>query len=159
LGEVGDVGLTAEVHRLRTYWKLRETLYKQHAKLEAELLCTEESYLITAHYLTHARGPSHIGEQIFKFPTEELKHHPLLNPALPLLPQIAFPQSQLAKDLMTGPITLMTSKGRSGSCIKTKKVNDHAMHIASHVGRLVTILTGSATSLASGVPTVDVATL
>jgi hypothetical protein len=71
LGEVGDMGLTAEVHRLHTYWKLQEKLYKQHTELEAKLLCAEESYLVTAHYLTCARGPSCIGEQIFKFPTEE----------------------------------------------------------------------------------------
>jgi hypothetical protein len=71
LGEVGDVGLTTEVHRLCTYWKLEEKLYKQHTELEAKLLCTEESYLVTAHYLTCARGPSRIGEQIFKFLTEE----------------------------------------------------------------------------------------
>jgi hypothetical protein len=54
LGEVGDVGLTAEVHRLRTFWKLRDRLYKQCAELEAELLLAEESYLVTAHYLVCA---------------------------------------------------------------------------------------------------------
>jgi hypothetical protein len=132
------MGLTAEVHRLRTYWKLREKLYHQCAELEAELLCTEESYLVTAHYLTRARGPSRIGEQIFKFPTEETapvgqRRSP--SPTLTCIPPLT--TSQGPADRTNSPQDLQgkvgfTHKDAEGHCtrhvycLSCREADDHS---------------------------------
>jgi hypothetical protein len=141
LGEVGDMGLTAEVHRLCTFWKLQDGLYKQRAELEAELLLAEESYLVTAHYLTCTRGPSHIGEQIFNFPTEETtllgqRHYP--SPAPTRIPPIV--TSQGPADRTNSPQDLQgkvrfTCKNAAGQCtccaycLSCGEADNHTDHI------------------------------
>jgi hypothetical protein len=65
LGELGDMGLTAEVNRLHA------CLHREQDALDAKLLQAEAAYSITLHYLVRARAPSRVGTQIFKFPIDK----------------------------------------------------------------------------------------
>jgi hypothetical protein len=135
------VGLTAEVHRLCTFWRLRDRLYKQHTELEAELLLAEESYLVTAHYLVRAQGPSRIGEQIFNFPTDEtapLGARRSPSPTLTRIPPII--ASQGPADRTDPPKDLQGKVGftrkntdghrtRRAYCLSCGEADDHTDHI------------------------------
>jgi hypothetical protein len=61
-----------------------------------------------------------------------IRWNPALDPALPPLPQLAFPQSPLARALITGPIT-STYRARSVSCAARKTATVPTMPIVSHV--------------------------
>jgi hypothetical protein len=84
--------------------------------------------------------------------SQQKKQHPSANGALHPQPRLTFPQSPLAKALLTGPIPLRTYRGRSGLHTRMQKDTARAAHIASHAERKMTIQTSSATSLASGAP-------
>jgi hypothetical protein len=84
--------------------------------------------------------------------SQQKRQHLSASNAPHLHPQLSFPQSLLAKALLTGLIPLRTYRGRLGLHARTQKATAHATRIASHAERLMTTLTSSAISLASGAP-------